>query len=211
MFPVSCIHSCISFPKSFFCFVTFHLYWTSISNFFNEMDKILFQEEQKFSQWWLWIILMISFLAVIIPFAAGIYTQEVLHKPFGNNPTDTGTLIITFSISLIIISGIIFLFAKSRLKTTIDNQGISVRFFPFINKWKRITPGEIEKWEVRNYNAILEYGGYGVKTSLKRGKVYNVSGNVGLQLHFKNGKKLLIGTQKKQAISYAMAKLMNTE
>ena len=38
-----------------------------------------------------------------------------------------------------------------------------------------------------------------------------VSGKIGLQLYLKNGAKLLIGTQKKQAIEYAMEKLMNIE
>ena len=49
---------------------------------------------------------------------------------------------------------------------------------------------------------LLEYGGWGLKGGLlwkkSKGIAINVSGNIGIQLELKNGKKLLIGTQKLQ-------------
>lgn len=42
----------------------------------------------------------------------------------------------------------------------------------------------------------------------KKGKAYNVSGNLGLTLYLVDGKKLLIGTRRLQAISYAMDNMM---
>ena len=33
-----------------------------------------------------------------------------------------------------------------------------------------------------------------------KGKAFNIKGNMGLQLQFKDGKKLLIGTQKEEEI-----------
>ena len=97
----------------------------------------------------------------------------------------------------------------SKLKKKIRNDGLYVAFPPLRKKWKLISANEIERFELRTYLAIKEYGGYGIKKRRKYGQAYTVSGNVGLQLYFKNGKKLLIGTQKKQAIEYAMNKLMN--
>ena len=42
----------------------------------------------------------------------------------------------------------------------------------------------------------MEYGGWGVRYSLTgKGRAFNVSGNIGLQLEFINGEKVLIGTQ----------------
>jgi hypothetical protein len=38
-----------------------------------------------------------------------------------------------------------------------------------------------------------------------------VSGNIGLELVLKTGRKVLFGTQKSQAIKYAMEKMMNGE
>jgi hypothetical protein len=58
------------------------------------------------------------------------------------------------------------------------------------------------KCYVRKYNAIAEYGGWGWRLGLfGKGTAYNISGNEGLQLEFINGKKLLIGTQKLEALS----------
>lgn len=55
---------------------------------------------------------------------------------------------------------------------------------------------------VRTYDALSEYGGWGLKGGAlwnnSKGKAINVSGNIGIQLELKNGKKLLIGTQKKK-------------
>jgi uncharacterized protein YlzI (FlbEa/FlbD family) len=48
-----------------------------------------------------------------------------------------------------------------------------------------------------------EYGGWGLRYSFnkKRGNAINVSGDIGIQLTLTNGKKLLIGTQKKEAVN----------
>ena len=56
----------------------------------------------------------------------------------------------------------------------------------------------MEKCYVRIYSPIKEYGGWGYRTSLgkKKGSAFNVKGNKGIQIEFKTGKKLLVGTQK---------------
>jgi len=50
-----------------------------------------------------------------------------------------------------------------------------------------------------------------MKRKRKYGQAFIVAGNTALQLHLTNGKRLLIGTQKKQAIAHAMEKLMKPE
>jgi len=175
------------------------------------MEKVLFKEEQRFTQWWLKLIMVLILLSVLIPFSYGVYSQEVLDKPFGDNPMSTAGLIVTGITSLLILGGIVVLLFVARLKTRITNEGLSVSFPPFINKWKKYNPNEIENYEVRTFKAKREYGGYGIKRRRKYGQSFTISGNTGLQLYFKNEKKLLIGTKKKQAIEYAMGKLMDEE
>lgn len=175
------------------------------------MEKVLFSEEQRFTQWWLWLIVIVSLLAVLTPFVYGIYSQEVLDKPFGDNPMSTEGLIVTGLFSSLFTAFIFFVMMRSKLKTKITNEGIWVVFPPLVNKWKKFVPDEIERYEIRIYRAAREFGGYGFRTSRKYGKAYTISGNTGLQLYFKNSKKLLIGTQKKQALEYAMGKLMERE
>ncbi|PQJ82980.1 hypothetical protein BTO16_05475 [Polaribacter glomeratus] len=66
---------------------------------------------------------------------------------------------------------------------------------------KTILWSELKEVKVRTYNPIGEYGGWGFRSGFlwnkSKGKAINISGDVGIQLEFKNGKKLLIGTQKK--------------
>ncbi len=175
------------------------------------MARILFAEEQRFTQWWLWAIMLFALLSVLVPFLYGIYSQEVLNKSFGNQPMSTEGLAVTGTASTLLVLIIIVVFNRARLKTKISSDKLAVAFPPFFRKWKELVPGEIERYEIREYNAIREYGGYGVKRRFKYGQSYTISGNIGLQLYLKNGKRLLIGTQKRQAIEYAMRKLKMEE
>lgn len=176
------------------------------------MEKILFTEEQRFNQWWRWVIMGLSLLAVLVPFSIGIYSQVVLDKPFGDDPMSTEGLIATGAATILILSIILLMMFKAKLKTKVTNRVLFVAFPPFFRKWKTILPSDIERYEIRTYRANREYGGYGVKRGRRKsGTAYIISGNTGMQLYFKNGKKLLIGTQKKQAFEYAMRNLMEGE
>ena len=175
------------------------------------MEKILFQEEQKNDQRWLIIVLLISMFAAITPFVYGIYSQEVLHVPFGDKPASTGTLVAIGIGVIAVIAAVNYLIIKMTLKVKITSDALWVSFPPLIRKWRKITPSMIERYEFRTYNAHREFGGHGIKRKARRGSAFTISGKEGLQLYFTNGKKLLIGTQKKQAFEYAMKKLMETE
>lgn len=176
------------------------------------MKKIIFYEEQRFNRKWRWVIILVSLFALIVPFSYGIYSQEVLDKPFGNKPMSTEGLLILGIISILILALVFWFVLRSRLITKITMDAIFVRYPPIINKWEKIVPQEIKSFKVRNYKAYREFGGHGMKKRNKKfGQSYTVSGNVGLQLHFKNGKKLLIGTQRKRAMEYAIGKIFQYE
>jgi hypothetical protein len=149
----------------------------------------IFKEEQRFTQTWLIVILAVS---SIVPIA--IITQEYLKE---NTKMTTNTFVLTL-VGLIVSIGFIFFF---KLKTRIDEKGIHYQFFPFHLKLKTISWKEISKTYVRNYDPIGEYGGWGLKGGAfwnkKKGKCINISGDIGIQLELKNGKKILIGTKKK--------------
>ena len=66
----------------------------------------------------------------------------------------------------------------------------------------------MSEYYAREYKPLREYGGWGIRCSLKRGKAYNVSGNKGVQLVFKNGKQLLIGSQKAEALEEAIRSII---
>jgi len=175
------------------------------------MEKVLFTEEQRYTQWWLWLILVLTLLAVLIPISIGIYQQEVLRQPFGDDPVSTSGLVITGLLSVLVVAVVMVLVHKSRLKTKVTSEALYVCFPPFVNKWKRISPSEIEGFEIRTFRPKREFGGHGIRRRRRSGYAYSIAGNVGLQLRFKSGKKFLIGTQRKQAIESAMMKMMKTQ
>lgn len=147
----------------------------------------VFQEEQRFTQWWLWL-LNIGLLSIPI---YGIYKQIILKKPFGNSPMPDVGLILFF----ILMLAFNYFFWILKLKTTINEKGIEYSFYPLQLKPKTIQWNEIDNIYVRKYNPIMEYGGWGLKPGAR-----NIKGNIGIQLELKNGKKILIGTQKQQEV-----------
>ncbi len=157
----------------------------------------IFSERQRFRQWWLWIILF------VLPgiFLYGSYRQIILKIPFGNNPA-SDTMLLALSAVFILLW---LLFFISRLDTEISDKGISVRLYPFQLKKRKIGWNEIEKVYVRKYSPLWEYGGWGYRFGLFGfGRALSVSGNMGIQIVFRNGKKLLIGTNDPEGAAVAL-------
>ena len=150
-----------------------------------------FTETQRFTQWWLWLILI------------GVWASMVYS--FVTAPPQTNVAaFVSFGIGILLP----LLFWQMKLTTRITEDGIYVRFFPFHFKEKFFPWETITSSYVRTYSPLMEYGGWGIKYSFKgNGLVYNTAGNVGLQLYFKEGEPVLIGTQKGDEIKQVLASL----
>ena len=151
----------------------------------------VFKEEQRFRQVWLMVLLGFSLLVPV-----GLIINEYIK----DNTSMTTNEFLGSLIGIIASVLLIFIF---KLSTRIDEKGIHYQFFPFHFSMKTLLWSEITKAEVRTYDPIGEYGGWGLRYSFnkKKGNAVNVSGDIGIQLTLKSGKKLLIGTQKKEAVS----------
>jgi len=90
---------------------------------------------------------------------------------------------------------ILLLVFSSKLIVQINNEEIHYRWFPFHFKTQHILWKNVLSAEVRKYNALREYGGWGIKGWTAQNRAYNVDGNIGLQLVLRNGKRVLIGTK----------------
>lgn len=150
------------------------------------MSKSNFYEKQRFTQWWIWLL-----LTVLTVFSYYTCIQEVV---YGNVIGSTGPSGNGAYIPPTIMSIITLLFVLFKLETKIDSEGIHVRFFPFHGKWRSYPWSHIKEATVREYRPLLEYGGWGLR-GLGSNRALNVSGKIGIQLTFQNGDKLLIGTQ----------------
>ncbi|WP_312791157.1 hypothetical protein [Sphingobacterium sp.] len=143
-------------------------------------SNTLYTESQSFFSWWLCMIL----LTVSVASFSG-HWHDLLRLNFVPLFQLPG-----FWINLVLWG----LFAVLRLKTTIYEDGIEVHFFPFNFYRKRVQWSAIQSVEVRKYNPIGEFGGWGLRIGQK-GQAFSARGNRGLQLTLENGKILLIGTQ----------------
>ncbi|MFK8105448.1 MAG: hypothetical protein AB8G15_23245 [Saprospiraceae bacterium] len=155
------------------------------------MEYNIFEEQQRFTQWWLWLLLLgIGALPII-----GIYQQLILGKTFGNKPmSDTGLII--FAIFTFLLLG---LFYFMRLETKIDRQHIYFKFYPFLEK--KIAWEEVKSAEMVDYGFV----GYGIRIGTKYGTVYNTKGSKGLAIRTRAGKKLCLGTQKTEVLAKWLA------
>jgi hypothetical protein len=157
-------------------------------------ENSVFYEKQRFRQWWLWLIII---------FAIGFTVYNYIEN---KQYFSSGELIASFAVTAIVF----ILFFIIKLETKIDELGIRVRLFPFHLQFKYFPWKTIQKTYIREYSPIGEYGGWGLRMGLfGKGKAYNISGNIGLQLVFKDNKKLLIGTQKSEEIRVFLEKLHN--
>lgn len=122
------------------------------------MSKAHFKETQKFTQWWLWVLLL-GIGALLF------YVQSNLGP------------IILIAISL--------LFLSMRLITQVDEKGIRFRFFPFVKghyQWHEIASAQIVDygfvggWGIRlftSYGTIYNVkGSKGLAVELKDGKKF---------------------------------------
>ncbi len=154
---------------------------------------LIFREVQKFRQTWLWALLIPEALIITVIFGHAMLTQLVLGQPWGNRPMPNDMLIVFGLIVILLAVGIPLLFYFIKLVVEVRVNGIYIRFYPFINR--KISFEEVKTFELKTYNPVTEYGGWGIRWSSKKGIAYIVSGNQGVQLELVNGKKLLIGSQ----------------
>jgi hypothetical protein len=158
-------------------------------------DEVLFYEEQRFVQPWIWIPIL---LCVIFAWYA-FYRQIVQGVPVGSRPSPDWGLWLVFLIAGI---GIPALFVSLKLRVQVRPDRLEIRFFPFVSR--TIALHEITDCRARKYRPIREYGGWGIRCGGRRGTAYNVSGNTGVQLDLAGHKKLLLGSQRAEELADAI-------
>lgn len=140
----------------------------------------VFNETQRFRQWWLFIVMIVAVIASAIPFFSSLPAQEFEF---------TSIIAPFFTLAIFVLIFIL------RLETKINNTGISARFEPLPIFRRNYKWEDMEECFVRTYAPVSEYGGWGIR-GFGKAKAYNVSGNKGIQIITKNKERFLIGTEK---------------
>jgi len=162
------------------------------------MEDIIFREEQKFALWLRWLVYLSMGLGAVVSVFA-------LKKDLsGQSSLEVWEIVLAVVAGIGVPIAITAMFLLLKLETLVRPDGLYVRYFPFHIHFKRFGPEDLSEYHARRYKPIREYGGWGIKCSLRNGKAYNVSGNWGVQLVLSNGKKLLIGSQKADELEAAI-------
>jgi hypothetical protein len=169
-----------------------------------EETELIYREEQRFGSWLRWLIALLMALAV--PFSIFSLTKI---------PSEQGSSDILPILTLIIVGicvpiAVALLFWVLKLETEVRSDGLYIRFFPAHIHFKRFRVEDLSECYARKYKPLLEYGGWGIRCSLRKGKAYNVSGNKGVQLVFISGKQLLIGSQRAEELEEAIRSIMES-
>jgi uncharacterized membrane protein YbhN (UPF0104 family) len=144
------------------------------------MGTIYF-EEQKITQKWiifiqLGVLVILSFCSILLIF------KEKVNIFLGLTPV----------LSILVF---ILIFRKVKLQTEIAEEYISYRFLPLQASFSKIRKGDIDHVQMRNYNAIGEYGGWGIRFG-RSGKAYTIKDDYGIFITLHSKKNILIGTSK---------------
>jgi len=177
--------------------------------------RATFYENQKQQGAVAWIVLA-GLTAGSFSIMLVFYDQwEGVQKEFSKNQL----LIIGGLISALFV-GLYYIFQNMRMETKVTNKGISFRYPPFMNKYQLISYDEIESLELHEYKPIVDYGGWGFKKPARikhfhiknftkpqnQNYAYSIKGKMGLRITFKSKKVVLLGTQRKDALEYAIKK-----
>ncbi len=164
---------------------------------------MVYEEEQRFRQRWLWLLIGGTFTAVFGLLAWMAYQQLLLGHPMGHHPmSDRGLGLLIVGIGALDL-GILVMLWTACLRVVVDAQAVRVRFRPFHRKERVFPLAEITLAEAITYRPIAEYGGWGIRRG-RAGWAYNVSGNRGVRLTFHDAKRLLIGSARADELARAI-------
>ena len=173
------------------------------------MEKVLFYEKQRWRRTKLFVLA--SVVKIII---SAVLAYFFIRVNYDGNPVRIETFSNLYFILFAILASLVILMTTIStsikiLKTKIFRNCIVVTYSTRKGGELKIKPQDIFSYRLRTYKAFHEYFGHGKRNNSFKGKAFTVWGKTGLQLHLKDGSRILIGTQKKQAIKHAMEKLMN--
>lgn len=170
-------------------------------------SELLFMETQKFTQIWIWLLLVILFATQFVWIGFAIYKQIVLNQPWGTDPmSDIGLILTAFWVAFVMFF-IFGLFLATRLETRVYRDGIYFIYFPFHRRYRKISWEKLDEVLGRKYKPLVEFGGWGIRWGYKKW-AYTVSGNECVEIR-KGDYKILIGTKKLNDFLSALEKAQN--
>ena len=147
-----------------------------------------FHEEQHFHAALIGLLLLAMVFVVVITVVAVVFSRP-----------DDALLLAIAPVVVVLVASLISL---SHLDVDVTDQGVTIAF-RYLWPTRRIDFAEIVGLEVRKYNSLLEYGGWGVRLGPK-GWGYMTTGKEGVQLRLRKGLPVLIGSARPRELEAAI-------
>ncbi len=159
---------------------------------------VVYREEQNFD----W---RVYFAMALIEAFAGSSLAWVYQS--GGNPAAQGGLtglvlslgaLGAFALPMMIVVGLL------RMTTEVTPTDLRI-WFGWIPTYRRFVPiGMVQRIEVVTFRPMVEHGGWGIRSGRDGERVLNAKGNRGVRLELSDGTRLLIGSQKPEALALAI-------
>jgi len=159
--------------------------------------QVIEREEQKFNQPVIWVVMIINALILVGVFGWGIYTQIIRGEQWGDRPMSDAMLIIMAAFFITLTVGIALIFYYMRLITEVRYDSLKVSYKPFFKK--KFEYKDIKSAEAIKYSPVKDAGGWGYKIRKGR-RFYNITGNLGVKIVFRDGREIVIGSKEPERI-----------
>jgi hypothetical protein len=153
-----------------------------------DYPRVLFTEYQRFNRWWHWVIMG---GVTLVPLAA----LSFIFIRFQQARPAFWPLIFVALLPAATLAAVYFV----RMGTTVRTDELIVRFFPLR---RRIPLAQIESFEPIKYH-WMDLGGWGARWNGADWS-FTVEGDRAIRLRMRNGKRLLIGTQRIDELTSAL-------
>ena len=150
-----------------------------------------FEETQKMRA--LWVLAVVG--AIVVMMWWGFIQQVILGKEFGDDPGPDWLIWVLWILFGLAMPWLLW---WMHLRVTVDDREVVLNWRPL--RRRRIARKDIVSAMAVTYRPIREYGGWGIRRG-RAGWCYSVSGNRGVMLELRDGKRLLIGSQRAEELA----------
>ncbi len=156
----------------------------------------VFREEQRFG-WWVY-----SALAVIVGL---VWFMLLAPGPVGPmRPMRPMLPFPEWFATAFVLSVLLFVAGVLRMTTLVTPAEVRVWFGWIPTRRRSIAIGAIARVEVVRYRPIADCGGWGIRSGPDGERVLNARGDRGVRLHFADGSRILIGSQRPEELALAV-------
>ena len=164
----------------------------------------IYREEQHFG-WWVYALL-VGMLALAW-LGAGRHRAAM---PDAHPPARLGALEIPLGLAVGLTLPAVLVVGVLRMTTEVTPTDVRVWFGWFPTYRKAVAIANIRRLEVVRYRPILDARGWGVRRGRDGEVILNARGDRGVRLHLADGTRLLIGSQRPEALASALHRAIET-